>query len=168
MPSLIMGAGFMLDKTITCDIDYNTLNLEAEFGVVTLNIDPGCPAKPVEFKVKSIVDPPDDGCAPVVMEIERTAKDCCGNVVSNPITHTLTIESLPPKFTQAEGSMDLMLACDANIHPKITGEPEFVPGCLDSVANLDAMDTSVFDVSTCQTTVTRKFTVDDNDCMALT
>lgn len=100
------------------------------------------------------------------MEIERSATDCCNQKVTQ--KHYLTVESLPPSFTTTSGSLDIdNMLCDSNIHPKVTGSPEFEPGCKDAIIDIDAEDTFSFDQSTCETTVTRTFTATQDDCAAL-
>ena len=99
------------------------------------------------------------------MQIRRSATDCCGNEATE--EHFLTIDPLPPQFTQEAGSLDGTYQCDENIHPEITGRPTFVPGCKDAFLDVEIQDKSLFDEDTCKTTVTRTWTAIQDECADL-
>ena len=166
MPSFAYpGDDYEKSATITCDIN-PAFKYSDVFGVSTLVMDSSCPSNRLaKFEVLQNMDDPDNGCVPVEMEIQRSATDCCNQEVTE--THYLTITSLPPKFTQEDGSLDATYECDANIHPTISGEPSFEAGCKDAFIDVDAEDVSSFDASTCVTTVTRTFTAKQDMCDTL-
>lgn len=167
-PLLFEGAGFTKTASVACDV-VASLSVEAIFGPVVPKIDSFCPSSSnaVEARLGQF-DETADSCAPVSLDIERFARDCC-NQKTNVIVNHLEVIPLPPSFIEAPGELDVELTCDSNIHPMGGNvmSPTFVPGCPDAVQSLDFFEEATFDMGTCMTTVKRTYVVTDDGCDAL-
>ncbi|CAB9499808.1 expressed unknown protein [Seminavis robusta] len=153
--------------TLTCLDDVTALNLQQLFGQSVFSVDTSCnsiPSPIFSFETddrKNQMN--EDGCGPLEMKVARMATDCCGED-TEPIEHTLLVERLPPRFTSTAGSLDVSLGCDVNIHPSVTGVPEYERGCIDAVQSLTVADTSSYNTTTCATTIERTFILQDDGC----
>ena len=152
---------------MTCDHDLGAIDLKQMFGDSVLNIDRSCGTVSTAIFSFQVDDKKNnnraEGCGAVEMRMNRIGRDCCGTQTPA-IEHTLQVERLPPSFTTEAGSLDKMLLCDANIHPTVTGVPAFSRGCADAVQTLEASDVVTFNADSCDKTITRTFTLRDDDC----
>ena len=131
---------------------------------VNINIDGKCDAQPsLQCEQTSLSG---DSCTPTEVALDCFVVDCCG-VQSNIIEVVVVINKLPPKFTTPPGSLDVNRPCTDNISPAVLGKPDVVAGCPDSVLDLQIVDEKNFDPQACRTTVTRTFTVTENNCVDL-
>ena len=140
-------------------------NFKKMFGSVTVNYDNRCEEKPEQQFIITGSSAAETNCGGRSITIDRTIKDCCGNIST--IEHTIEVEKVPPTFTQEPNSLDLVRTCDFNMHPSNPElpRPSFARGCDASSIRMGYDDTvSVFNHLTCATTFTRRTTLTESNC----
>jgi hypothetical protein len=161
-PRIVKAPNFRETASVFCNVDFAKLNYKELFGDISTEVDSRCIPKKARFNFLNALPPL--SCDPVELKMQRTVHDCCGKKAS--VDHTLKVEPLPPKITQAPGSMDKPdLQCDSDISPSILGFPTYEPGCPGSQVGKNVDDSNTeFDLDTCTTTIKRKFTITENGC----
>ena len=165
---------FSSSVTMSCNENFSGLNLNALFGASIFNTDERCRSfsSPI-FDFDLTIEMGSDsrkhkdnnwnGCGALAISVQRYGEDCC-HQFSEPLIQTLFIEREPPQFYTPAGSLDVTTTCDANLHPRVTGMPEFAGGCRDSVTTVDVEETKTLDATTCVTTLERTFVLRDDGC----
>lgn len=161
IPELVPQENFRQAAGVFCTQDMSRIDYRGLFGDVLPVIADRCAPRVPRFRVDSSLPPL--SCDTVDLRIKRSIRDCCGKEAS--IFQTLQVVPVPPTITQAPGSMDKTLLCDANISPFVLGFPSYEEGCPNAFIERKFEDSNpIFDSSTCTTTITRTLRIVENGC----
>jgi len=169
-PIIAEGENFAASVDIFCDEDISTMTVDKLAGkVITEQVDDLCKEGLVirSMWTRNEAEAP---CGPEQLTLTRYAVDCCDQN-STTITQTINILPKPPRFIDSDGnaleagSMDIVVDCTADIFPSTLGYPLYETGCEESVVDINATDSDpVFNPATCETEITRTFTLIQDDC----